>query len=82
MFKFVSSDNALVQMRTVFHSTILLLLFVALLPLDRCFFATAVIVQQQDADDGVLQKKKKAKLQLADIMQSIISELVLVQQAA
>ena len=54
----------------------------ALLPLDRSFFATAVIVQQQDADDGVLQKKKKAKLQLADIMQSIISELVLVQQAA
>ena len=47
----------------------------ALLPLDRSFFATAVIVQK-DADDGVLQKKKKAKLQLADIMQSIISELV------
>ena len=44
-------------------------------PLDRSFFATAVIVQRV-ADDGVLRKKKKAKLQFADIMQSIISELV------
>ena len=40
-------------------------------PLDRSFFATAVIVQRV-ADDGVLRKKKKAKLQFADIMHSLI----------
>ena len=60
--------------QTTFYDQFPVLHFIAL---DFCYilwhFAAVVIVLQEDADDGVLQKK--AGLQSADMMQSIISEL-------